>query len=92
MRGRNPIALSDDARRLAVASIQRYFREELEQEIGDLGASLLLDYFIREVGASVYNTAIADAQAFFGERMADLGALLHREEFTYWPSGIRRGP
>jgi uncharacterized protein (DUF2164 family) len=92
MRGQPPVALPDDARKHAVASIRRYFQEELDQDIGDLKASLVLDYFLKEVGATVYNIAIADARTFFSERTADLGALCHREEFTYWPSESRRAP
>jgi len=57
-----------------------------------LKASLLLEYFLKEVGATVYNTALADAKGFFSERTADLGALYHREEFTYWPAESRRAP
>ena len=92
MRGKPPVALSDDARKHAVASIRRFFREDLDQDIGDLKASLVLDYFLKEIGATVYNIAIADAKAFFVERTADLGALCHREEFTYWPAESRRAP
>jgi uncharacterized protein (DUF2164 family) len=92
MRGKPPPVLSDDARKHAVASIRRYFHEELGQEIGDLKASFVLDYFLTELGPAVYNSAIADAQTFFAERTADLGALCHQEEFTYWPSESRRRP
>ena len=90
MRGKRPVELSDDARKLAIASIRRYFQEELGQEIGDLKASFILDYFLAELGPAVYNGAIADARNFFAERTADLGALCHHEEFTYWPSASRR--
>jgi uncharacterized protein (DUF2164 family) len=89
MRGKHPIEVSDDARRLAIASIRRYFGEELSQDIGELKASLVLDFFLAELAPVVYNNAIADAQAFFAERTADLAALSH-EEFTYWPSATRR--
>jgi uncharacterized protein (DUF2164 family) len=92
MRGTPPIVLSDDARKHAVGSLRRYFQAELDQEIGELKATFLLDYLLAELGPAVYNAAIADAQAFFTERTADLGAVLHREEFTYWPSGSRRRP
>jgi uncharacterized protein (DUF2164 family) len=57
-----------------------------------LKATLVLDYFLKEVGATVYNMAIADAKEFFNERTADLGALCHRDEFTYWPAESRRAP
>jgi uncharacterized protein (DUF2164 family) len=75
-----------------VASIRRYFQEELGQELGDLKASFVLDYFLMEIGPAVYNNAIADAQTFFAERAVDFGALCHRDEFTYWPPESRRRP
>jgi uncharacterized protein (DUF2164 family) len=92
MRGKLPPTLSDDARKHAIASIRRYFREELDQDIGDLKATLVLDYFLAELAPAIYNNAIADARAFFTERTADLAALCHHEEFTYWPPESRRRP
>ena len=86
MRHKSSIRISDDARKQAVASIREYFKSELDQEIGDLKASLLLDYFLVEIGPVVYNAAIADAKTFFDERAADLSALCTRDEFTYWTS------
>jgi uncharacterized protein (DUF2164 family) len=84
MRDKTPLRLSDDARNAAVASIRQYFSTELDQDIGELKATLVLDYFLAEVGPSVYNTAIADAKTFFDERVADLAALATRDEFPYW--------
>jgi uncharacterized protein (DUF2164 family) len=86
------ISLSDDARKQSVASIRRYFDEELEQDIGDLKAGLILDFFLREIAPSVYNTAISDAQAYLRDRVADLEGLCSAQEFSYWPSSsVRRG-
>ena len=90
MRGKLPLTLPDDARKRAIASLQRFFDEELGQEIGDLKASLVLDYFLVELGPAVYNRALADATTFFTERAADLGALAYQEEFSYWPAADRR--
>ena len=43
-----------DAHRLdALSSIERYFRENRDEEIGRLGAELLLQYFIEELGPLV---------------------------------------
>jgi uncharacterized protein (DUF2164 family) len=69
----------------AVASIQRYFEENLPEPIGDLAAGLLLNYFLQEFGPVIYNTAIADAQARMTQRAADLGGELFADEFQYWP-------
>jgi uncharacterized protein (DUF2164 family) len=91
MRGKPSITISDDARKRAIASIQRYFADELELEIGDLKAALVLDYFLAEHGPAVYNTAIADAKAFFDERSADLGAICYHEEFPFFNERKRSG-
>ena len=67
-----------------IASIKRYFAENLGDDIGDLKASLLLEFVVAEVGASIYNQAIADAQAFFQDKVADLENSCWEPELTYW--------
>jgi len=72
----------------AMASIQRYTAENLEEEFGELKAKLLLDFFLAEIAPSVYNEAIRDAQRYFQERVGDLDGTYHRVEFDYWkPAG-----
>jgi uncharacterized protein (DUF2164 family) len=83
-RGKPAITIPDDARKRAIASIQRYFADELEMEIGDLKAALVLDYFLAEHAPTVYNAAIANAKAFFDERAADLAALCNHAEYPFW--------
>ncbi len=81
MRDRKAITLPDAARSQAIASIKQYFAEELDDPIGDLKAMLVLDYILAEHGPVIYNQAIADARSYLDERVADLGAVLHRDEF-----------
>jgi uncharacterized protein (DUF2164 family) len=85
-----PITLSDDITDRAIASIRRYVAEELDQEIGDLKARLMLEFFIKEIGGSVYNAAISDAQTYFRDRVADLEGVCSAPEFSYWPKSRRR--
>jgi uncharacterized protein (DUF2164 family) len=85
-----PIPLPPDTRKQLVASLKRYAAEHLDDELGDLKAGLLLDFCLAEVGAVVYNLAIADAQKYLQERTADLDGVCHQPEFTYWPSQDRR--
>jgi uncharacterized protein (DUF2164 family) len=80
MRGNNQVTLSSEARTNAVASIRRYFAEELEQDIGDLKAALLLDYVLVEIGPTIYNQAMSDARRFLEERVSDLDALAYPQE------------
>lgn len=78
------IELPPETKQRLLRSIQRYHKEQLEEEIGELKASLLLDFVLREIAPSVYNQAIADAQAHLSERVADLDGVLYRAEFGYW--------
>jgi uncharacterized protein (DUF2164 family) len=79
-----PITLSTETRKQLVDSLKRYAAEHLDDPIGDLKAGLLLDFCLVEIGAVVYNQAVADAQAYFQERTADLDGVCHQPEFTYW--------
>ena len=85
------ITLDPDARKQAIASIRRYVAENWEQDVGDLKAGLLLDYFLKEIGPSVYNRAIEDAQVYFQDRVADLEATCFEKEFGFWPPASQRG-
>jgi uncharacterized protein (DUF2164 family) len=78
------ITLSPDAKRQLRASIKRYVAEDLEQDIGDLKVDALLDFFLKEIGPTVYNQAIADAQQYFQERAIDLDGVCFEREFGYW--------
>ena len=78
------IELSKQARVEAIASIQRYFRDEMPEPIGELPAGLLLNFFIEEIGPALYNKAIADAQERLAGRVSDLNGELYADEFQYW--------
>jgi uncharacterized protein (DUF2164 family) len=78
------IELEKKERERAIASIKRYFQEELPEPIGDLPAGLLLNFFLEEVGPVIYNQAVADAQARMATRVADLNGELFADEFQYW--------
>jgi len=78
------ITLAPEVTKQLLASIKRYVAEHLEQDIGDLQAGLLLDFFLKEIAPSVYNTAIHDAQNYVQDRLNDLEGVCYEKEFTYW--------
>ncbi len=78
------IEISKEARADAVASIRRYFEENMPEPIGELAAGLLLNFFLEEVGPLIYNRAIGDAQARMTQRVSDLAGELFADEFQYW--------
>ena len=77
------IKLERETEKQAVASIKRYFTENMDEEVGDLKAKLLLDFFLGEIGPTVYNGAIADAQTYFQGKVADLEGSCFEAEFSY---------
>jgi uncharacterized protein (DUF2164 family) len=79
------IEISKQARGDAIASIQRYFEENMPEPIGDLPAGLLLNFFMEEIGPAIYNRAIRDAQGRMQQRVTDLDGELYADEFQYWP-------
>jgi len=78
------LELTKQQRTEAIASMQRYFEENL-QPIGDLPAGLLLNFLLEEIGPVIYNQAIADAQTRMAQRVTDLCGELYADEFQYWP-------
>jgi uncharacterized protein (DUF2164 family) len=78
------IDLPKQLRAQATTSIRRYFQENMAEPVGDLAAALLLNFFLEEVGPSIYNQAIVDAQARMQQRVSDLNGELYAGEFQYW--------
>jgi uncharacterized protein (DUF2164 family) len=74
------IELTDERKAKMLTAIQQYFRENLDQELGELGANLLLEFFVREIGAPVYNQAIRDAHDFLQEKLVDLSGEFYEPE------------
>jgi uncharacterized protein (DUF2164 family) len=78
------IELSQSVRDEAVASLQQYFERNMPEPIGDLAATLLLNYFVEEIGPAIYNQAISDAQVRLQQRVMDLEGELYEDPFQYW--------
>ena len=81
MRDKSTLSLPDPVRKRAVASIKQFFAEQLDDEIGDLKATLVLDYILSEHAPTIYNRALADARAYIEERAADVEGLGYPQEF-----------
>jgi uncharacterized protein (DUF2164 family) len=78
------ITLDKDVRAAAVASIERWCREHLDEPIGNVTASGLLGFVLEEIGPSIYNQAVADVQERLQARIAELDIEIHEDEFQYW--------
>lgn len=78
------IKIDDESNKKLVESIRRFFLETMEEEYGDLKAKLVLDFCLKEIGPTIYNLAIADAQAYFLGKTEDLEGVCWESEHSYW--------
>lgn len=78
------ITLPKETQEQLVTSIKEYFTEHMDEDIGDLKASLLLTFCLEEIGPSIYNQAIADAQAYMHKKVTDLDTACYEPEFGFW--------
>ncbi len=84
------IQIPAHARQEAIASIERYFRENMEERIGNIAAGGLLAFFLEEIAPSVYNQAVADVQERLLVRVGELDIEVHEDEFGYWAKRDRQ--
>ena len=62
--------------------IQDYFADELDQEIGQIPAEMLLGFFAEEFGKYYYNQGLHDAQAVLAAKIDDFGDAIYGLEQT----------
>jgi uncharacterized protein (DUF2164 family) len=68
----------------AIHSLKKYFSSELDEELSDLRAKLLLDYMVKEIAPVAYNLGVKHSEEFFRKRLEDLSATCFEPPFTYW--------
>jgi uncharacterized protein (DUF2164 family) len=85
------IEFDKDTRAQALGSIERWCKENLDQPVGNLQAAALLNFVLAEIGPSIYNRAISDAQARLLVRVGELDLECHEDEFRYWHGAAWHG-
>ena len=78
------IDISKEARKEAIASIERYFTENMEDKIGNIAAGALLGFILEEIGPVIYNKAVTDVQERLQSRIMEVDIEIHEAEFQYW--------
>ena len=76
--------LNEETQKRLIGSIQKYFQEHMEEDVGDLKAVLLLEFFMKEIGPAIYNQAVSDAQAVMQNNINDLDGVCYATEDGFW--------
>ena len=78
------VELGKEESKEVIASLQRYCRENLDLELGEMRARFLLDYILMEIAPLAYNQGVKDAEEFLRIKMEDLSGTCFEEGLTYW--------
>nr|WP_277717579.1 DUF2164 domain-containing protein [Priestia flexa]WEZ10301.1 DUF2164 domain-containing protein [Priestia flexa] len=62
-------------KKVLIEEIQTYFLNERDEEIGELAAGLLLDFFIDKIAVEFYNLGVEDSYRYMSDRLEDLFAI-----------------
>lgn len=66
------IKLSKENRQYMISEIKTYFLNEREEDLGDLAAGLILDFFIEKLAPEFYNQGVYDSYNYMNDKIADL--------------------
>ncbi len=69
---KSQISLTDEERDLFIKDIQYYFQTERDENLGDLGAGFILDFFLEKIAPTLYNHALDDAKHWLTSRLEEL--------------------
>jgi uncharacterized protein (DUF2164 family) len=91
------LPLSKDQKAEIVESIRRFAEEELDQDLSQIRAGFLLEYFLKEIAPLAYNKGVEDARSHLAQLAEDLPGTCFEEPLKYWaaqegPRGVRRKP
>ncbi|MCS4469516.1 DUF2164 domain-containing protein [Clostridium botulinum] len=69
---KNVIVVDKQKKKVMIDSIKEYFYNEREEELGDLAAGMILDFFLEELAPEIYNKGVYDAYEYSLERIEDV--------------------
>lgn len=74
------IRLAPERRDRLVAKVQTLFAKEFEHDLSEFQARRLVDFFVRHLGAPVYNQAVQDARAAMQTKLDDIEGEFHEPD------------
>ena len=66
------IALTKEKRDYMISEIKTYFLNERDEDLGDLAAGLILDFFIEKIATEFYNQGVYDSYNYMNDKIEDL--------------------
>lgn len=74
-----PLELTEDRRKHLIAEIASFMLDEFDTEVGELRATLVLDFMMKHAAPAAYNQGVADCRAYLTNKLADMEIDLHED-------------
>jgi uncharacterized protein (DUF2164 family) len=68
------IILSPEQKKRLLDEIIYYFDKERDEKLGIIASENILDFFLDNLGKSIYNRALDDAKVWYSKRLEDVEA------------------
>ncbi|MBI9014315.1 MAG: DUF2164 domain-containing protein [Clostridiales bacterium] len=77
------IKLTQPIKEKIIYELQSYFENERDEDLGNIGAELLVDFILKEVGPMIYNQALIDVHELMEEKLDDIYLLELDDKYEY---------
>ena len=77
------IKLTPPIKEKIIYELQSYFENERDEDLGNIGAELLVDFILKEVGPMIYNQALIDVHELMEEKLDDIYLLELDDKYEY---------
>jgi len=77
------IKLTQPIKEKIIYELQSFFENEREEDLGNIGAELLVDFILKEVGPMIYNQALIDVHELMEEKLEDIYLLELDDKYEY---------
>lgn len=67
--------MSEEKRKACITLIQNYFYKEREEDLGELAAGMILDFFMDKLAPEFYNLGVEDSYKYINDRIEDILGL-----------------
>jgi len=74
---KTPPLLSKDEMQEAAARLRAYLHDEMEVEVGQLPAEMLVEFIGRDIGRLFYNRGLRDAETVVRQKVEDVADALY---------------
>lgn len=69
------IVISKENREAMIDLIKTFFQKERDEDLGNLSAGMILDFFMKELAPEFYNQGIYDSYQYMNDKIEDLFGL-----------------